>query len=249
MYLWVVNLAEIFQIVIIVLGTLVGFTIAGVVGFGGGIIVLPILVSIVGLQEAVPILTISQLSSNFSRVWIHRQNLNWKVFKYFAVGSVPFAILGSFLLVTLDTPILVRALGAFMLGCVLFMKLPVGKKFNMKLPGFIPVGAMTGFTSASMGVPGPFPVIFYIAYGMGASALVGTSSLGQGLIHIPKLIVYGTSDLLTVKVLVLGLGLAPIGFIAAFLGKLILQRLSPRAFRIIIDVLLVFWGLVFLIKG
>ena len=71
----------------------------------------------------------------------------------------------------------------------------------------------------------------------------------QGLIDIPKLIVYGMSDLLTVKVLVLGLGLAPIGFIAAFLGKLILQRLSPRAFRIIIDVLLVFWGLVFLIKG
>lgn len=129
------------------------------------------------------------------------------------------------------------------------MKLPVGKNFNMKLAGFIPVGAMTGFTSASMGVPGPFPVIFYIAYGMGASALVGTSSLGQGLIHFPKLIVYGMSDLLTVKVIVLGLGLAPIGFIAAFLGKLILQRLSPRAFRIIIDVLLVFWGLVFLIKG
>ena len=88
-----VTLAEIVQIIIIVLGTLVGFTIAGVVGFGGGIVVLPILVSIVGMQEAVPILTISQLSSNFSRVWIHRQNLNWKVFKYFAVGSVPFAIL------------------------------------------------------------------------------------------------------------------------------------------------------------
>ena len=58
-------MAEIFQIIIIVLGTLVGFTIAGVVGFGGGIVVLPILVSIVGMQEAVPILTISQLSSNF----------------------------------------------------------------------------------------------------------------------------------------------------------------------------------------
>ena len=48
-----VTLAEIVQIIIIVLGTLVGFTIAGVVGFGGGIVVLPILVSIVGMQEAV----------------------------------------------------------------------------------------------------------------------------------------------------------------------------------------------------
>ncbi|MQG81268.1 MAG: sulfite exporter TauE/SafE family protein, partial [SAR202 cluster bacterium] len=37
-------MAEIVQIIIIVLGTLVGFTIAGVVGFGGGIVVLPILV-------------------------------------------------------------------------------------------------------------------------------------------------------------------------------------------------------------
>ena len=39
---------------------LVGFTIAGVAGFGGGIIMLPILVWVLGVREAVPALTIAQ---------------------------------------------------------------------------------------------------------------------------------------------------------------------------------------------
>jgi len=242
-------LEEILQIFIIVLGTLVGFTISGVVGFGGGLVVLPILVSIVGLQEAVPILTISQLFSNFSRVWIHRKQLEWSVLKYFVLGSVPLAIVGSFLLVNLETSVLVRFLGVFMLACVLFTKLPFGKKFAMKLWGFTPVGAVTGFTSASMGVPGPFPVIFYLAYGMGASAFIGTSALGQGLIHIPKLIIYGFSGLITAKVLILGLGLAPVAFISAFLGKLILDKISPKVFRMLIDVVLLCWGVFFIVKG
>ena len=242
-------LEEILQIFIILIATLVGFTIAGVVGFGGGIIVLPILVSIVGLQEAVPILTISQLFSNFSRVWIHRKQLQWSVSRYFALGSLPLAVVGSFFLVSLETSVLVRALGVFMLACVVFTKLPFGKSFKMKLWGFIPVGGVTGFTSASMGVPGPFPVIFYLAYGMSASAFIGTSAIGQGLIHLPKLLIYGISGLITAKVLILGLGLAPIGFMSAFLGKLILDKIPPKVFRALIDVLLVFWGVLFIVRG
>ena len=47
---------------------LVGFTIAGVAGFGGGVIMLPILVWVLGVREAVPALTIAQLIGSVGRV-------------------------------------------------------------------------------------------------------------------------------------------------------------------------------------
>ena len=48
--------------------TTVGFTIAGVAGFGGGIVALPVLVWVFGVREAIPILSISQALSTVSRV-------------------------------------------------------------------------------------------------------------------------------------------------------------------------------------
>jgi len=45
---------------------LVGFTIAGVAGFGGGVIMLPILVWVLGVREAVPALTLP----NSSAAWV-----------------------------------------------------------------------------------------------------------------------------------------------------------------------------------
>ena len=55
-----------------VAATTVGFTIAGVAGFGGGVVALPVLVWVFGVREAIPILSISQVLSTVSRVGLHR---------------------------------------------------------------------------------------------------------------------------------------------------------------------------------
>ena len=63
---------EVIKILAVVFATAIGFTIAGVAGFGGGVVALPVLVWVFGVREAIPILTFSQLFSTLSRVWLHR---------------------------------------------------------------------------------------------------------------------------------------------------------------------------------
>ena len=191
---------EFIKIAAVVVATTVGFTIAGVAGFGGGVVALPVLVWVFGVREAIPILSISQLLSTTSRVWLHRDGIDWPVVRSFALGAVPMSVVGSFIFVAIDTTVLVRILGATMLGFVVYTRLPAGRNFNMRLWGFAPLGAATGFGSAFLGVPGPFAVVFYMAYGLAASAFIGTSSLGMALIQAPKLIIFGASGLLTPKV-------------------------------------------------
>ena len=240
---------ELIQIAAVVIAVTAGFTIAGVAGFGGGVVALPVLVWVFGVREAIPILTISQLFSTTSRVWLHREHLNWQVVRYFAIGSVPLSILGSMVFVSINTTVLVRILGVMLLMFLVYTKLPIGRNFTMKLWGFVPVGAGTGFGSAFLGIPGPFAAVFYLAYGLAASAYIGTSSLGMGMIQIPKLIVFGINDLLTLRVLLLGLGLGVIAAIAAYLGKLILGRVPERVFPIIITTMLFVSGVIFLIRA
>ena len=240
---------ELIKIAAVVVATAVGFTIAGVAGFGGGVVALPVLVWVFGVREAIPILSISQLFSTTSRVWLHRDAINWPVVRYFALGAAPLSVIGSFIFISIDTTILVRILGVMMLLFVVYTRMPIGRDFNMKLWGFVPLGAATGFGSAFLGIPGPFAAVFYLAYGLAASAYIGTSSLGMGLIQVPKLIIFGTGDLLTLRVLLLGIGLGAIAAFSAYLGRIILRRAPEKVFPRVITAMLLVSGIVFLIRG
>ena len=240
---------ELIKIVAVVAATAVGFTIAGVAGFGGGVVALPVLVWVFGVREAIPILSISQLLSTGSRVWLHRDGSNWRVVRYFALGSLPLSVLGSFIFISIDTTVLVRILGVMMLLFVVYTRLPIGRDFNMKLWAFAPMGAATGFGSAFLGIPGPFAAVFYLAYGLAASPYIGTSSLGMGIIQVPKLIIFGTSGLLTLRVLLLGFGLGAIAASTAYLGRAILRKVPEKVFPWIITTMLVVSGIVFLVRG
>ena len=232
-----------------VLATTVGFTIAGVAGFGGGVVALPVLVWVFGVREAVPILTLSQILSTTSRVWLHRDGIDWKVVRNFSLGGLPLSLIGAFFFVSIDTSVLVRILGVMMLFFVVYTQMPIGRNFNMKLWGFVPLGAGTGFGSAFLGVPGPFAAVFYLAYGLAASSYIGTSALGMGIIQIPKLIIFGTSDLLTLRVLALGIGLGAIAAGSALLGRIILRRVPEKVFPRIITTMLLISGVVLLVRG
>src|SRR6185503_16549483 len=64
---------------------------SAVAGFGGGVLLLPVFTALFGLRAAVPMLTLTQLSSNASRVWLNRRDLRWRPVGWFALGAVPFA--------------------------------------------------------------------------------------------------------------------------------------------------------------
>ncbi|MDE0822734.1 MAG: sulfite exporter TauE/SafE family protein [Dehalococcoidia bacterium] len=240
---------EVIKIAVVVLATAVGFTIAGVAGFGGGVVALPVLVWAFGVREAIPILTISQLFSTASRVWLHRAEMDWRVVRNFSIGSLPFALLGSLFFVSIDTAVLVRILGVMMLLFVAYTRMPIGRNFKMRLWGFIPLGSGTGFGSAFLGIPGPFASVFYLAYGLSASAYIGTSALGMSLIQFPKLVVFGSNDLITIKVLAMGVGLGLVAGASAFLGKIILGRIPEEVFPRVITAMLLISGVVLLVRG
>ncbi|MGV9299546.1 sulfite exporter TauE/SafE family protein [Amycolatopsis sp. NPDC003676] len=54
---------------------------SAVAGFGGGVLLLPVFTALFGLRVAVPTLTLTQLSSNGSRVWLNRRELRWEPYR------------------------------------------------------------------------------------------------------------------------------------------------------------------------
>ena len=237
-------------VIIALSGTeLVASVVAAVAGFGGAVIMLPIQVWAFGVRDAIPLLTISQLMGNLSRVWFNRQELSFPVVGWFALGAVPTAAIGGVIFATAPTAALVRVLGVFLLLMVVYRHTPVGRRAHIGLRGFFPLGATSGVTSAVVGSVGPLMAPFFLAYGLIKGAYIGTEALATVTMHVTKLGVYGGYALLDTRVLLVGVAVGAVMFPGSYIGKRILNRMPEQVFPYIIEGVLVTSGLLFLLRG
>jgi uncharacterized membrane protein YfcA len=151
-------------------GAFLASMLAAVAGFGGSAVLLPALVLVFGVRDAIPILTVAQLIGNLSRVWFNRRDLDLPVVGWFALGGVP-------------------------------------------------------------------------------AALIGTEALATVVMHVTKLVVYGSTAILTSHSITVGLALGSIMILGSFVGKKILDRLPERISIFLIEATLLIAGLGFLIRG
>jgi uncharacterized protein len=219
---------------------------AAVTGFGGAAVLLPMLVFVFGVREAVPILTVAQLIGNGSRVWFNRRELDWRVVGWFALGGVPMALVGGVLFAHAPLKALTRVLGAFLILVVVVRHMPKMKAFKTPLRGFAIIGAVSSFLSALLGSVGPLMAPFFLAYGLVKGAYIGTEALSTVVMHVAKLIAYRESAVLPVHAVVSGLALGPLMVAGSFAGKRVVDRIPERVFVLIIDATLLAAGTMFL---
>ena len=230
-------------------GAFVASALAAVTGFGGAAVLLPILVLIFGVRDAIPILTVAQLIGNGSRVWFNRSELVVPVVGWFALGGVPAALVGGVLFASAPLSFLKRLLGVFLLGTVAYRHL--GKQRSLRLPlrGFAVIGAVFSFLSALLGSVGPIMAPFFLVYGLVKGAYIGTEAFATVVMHVTKLVAYGGTAILTLQNVAAGLALGPIMVLGSFIGKKILDRVPERLFVLLIEGTLLVAGLGFLIFG
>jgi uncharacterized membrane protein YfcA len=108
---------------------------------------LPAFTVLFGLRVAVPMLTLTQLSSNGSQVRLDRRDLRRPLIGWFARGAVPCAVAGGLLLAHAPLAPLQRLLGAFLIGVVIWRRFQRRPR-TPAAPTFAAVGAASGLGSA-----------------------------------------------------------------------------------------------------
>ncbi|HEX2910121.1 MAG TPA: sulfite exporter TauE/SafE family protein [Chloroflexia bacterium] len=237
------------QIVLLAVTAFAASTVAGVTGFGGAAILLPVLVAIFGVRDAIPILTVAQLIGNGSRVWFNRQQVVLPVVGWFSLGAVPLALLGGFLFAKAPLPLLTHLVGVFLLLTVVWRHLRRKPSYRPTLHSFVIIGAGFSFLSALVGSVGPILAPFFLAYGLMRGAYIGTEALATVVMHVTKLVAYGGSAALTTKAAAVGLALGPLMMAGSYTGKRILERLPERFFIVLIEAVLIIAGLTLLVTG
>jgi uncharacterized membrane protein YfcA len=236
------------EVGVLLLATFSAGFVSAVSGFGGALLLLPIFVLAFGARDAVAVLTIVQLASNLSRVGLNRSEVDRQVVKWFAMGAVPTAVLGSLLLVAAPAPLLTKTMGAFLLIAVVWLRWgpTVRTVSDQALAG---VGAASGLGSALVGTVGPLVAPFMLARGLTKGAYIGTEAAAAVVMHVTKLLVFGLTAVLTLPGVGYGLALAPASAGGTYVGKRVVDRLPAGVFAGIVQTGLVVAGALLLMKG
>jgi hypothetical protein len=233
------------------LGLVAAFSafVGSVAGSGGSLVLLPVLVLHVGIQAAVPIITIANLSANLSRAVINRREIVLPVVGWFVLGTIPMSVLGAWVFTITAPEVLTRLLGAVLLVVVAWRRLRPRPPLRRSAAWFLPIGTAFGFLEGILGSVGPLMAPFFLSYGLLRNAYIGTDALATVAMQGTKLAVFGASQLLGPGILAAGFTLVPFMILGTVVGKRALQRLPERAFMLLIEAVLVLAGVTFLVRG
>lgn len=221
---------------------LLGGTLGGIVGTGSSIVLMPMLVLAWGPVEAVPVMAIAAFMGNFGRVLAWHREVDGRAAAAFCLAALPSAALGVRTLLAIPPGLAEAALGLFFLGMVPVRHGLVRRGLRLSLAQLALLAAPLGFLTGIVVSTGPLQVPLFTAYGLDRGGLLGTEALASLAVYAAKIATFALSGALPAKVVVEGLVAGSSLMAGAFAGRHVVLRLSPAAFRWLIDGLLVVSG-------
>jgi uncharacterized protein len=225
---------------------LVSGTLAGIVGFGASIMLMPILMLAFGPLEAVPIMAIAALMANFSRVLVWWHEVDWRANAYYCATAIPAAALGARTLLILDPRLIEGILGAMFLAMIPARRWLLARGLRIHAWHLALVGAAIGFLSGMVASTGPINTPFFLAYGLVKGAYISTEAVGSMAIGVTKAIVFQRYNALPLDTVARGLIVGTTLMIGSRLAKGFVLRLDAHQFRALMDCLLAGAGVVLL---
>jgi uncharacterized membrane protein YfcA len=216
---------------VLAFSTLVTSFISGILGMAGGMILMGVLLALLPLPAAMLLHGISQLASNGGRAFMLRKEVDWRVFRGYAIGA---AVALSFFAFT--HLVVGKAAAMILMGLTPFVVLALPQKLhlNVERRGHSTLCGVICLTlNLTAGIAGPLLDVFFVRSKMSRHAVVATKALTQTLSHLIKILYFGGMMAIqgTEVTPWLAATMVALAFVGTSLSKQVLERMSDASFR------------------
>jgi uncharacterized membrane protein YfcA len=215
--------------------------ISAIVGFGGAILLLPLLTYSMGIKAAVPLLTIAQIFGNASRVWFGRKELAWRPIIKFLISAIPFVVIGSILFSFVDGNI-IRIIAGILLMIIVIVKRIIKENLKINNAGMYFGGALTGIISGVAGSAGPLSALLFNALNLSKIAYIASEAFVALMMHIVKMILYKKYLEIGMDIIIYGIIIGLAMVLGSYMGKKLVEKIPGKYFQIIIEICLMLSG-------
>lgn len=237
---------SIISYVLLFIGCFLASALSGSAGFGGALLLLPILSKTVGIRMAVPILTIAQLIGNLSRAFLGFKEIKWKPVLIFIMGAIPMSIIGALSFVKVPKEIITRGIG---FAIILFVILKYFKilKFKVSNKTMFIGGCIVGLLSGLIGSAGPIGAALFLSLNFPPVSYISSEAVTAIAMHISKIIVYQKYLGIGLYALSIGLFMGLAMVLGTWVGKKIIGKIPQEKYITFVGVLMVIIGFQMLI--
>jgi uncharacterized membrane protein YfcA len=161
--------------------------VGGLAGYGTNLLMPIALVPVVGAAAAIPILAVSGLFNNASRLVFFRDRVEWRPVLPLTLAAIPACFVGASLFTLLSGPQVALLLGLTLVATVPLRRWLKGRRLQIGPVGVVALGATYGLVTG--GTPGGGVVLTaaLAALGLAPKAVIATDaaiSLAVGLVKV-----------------------------------------------------------------
>lgn len=201
-----------------------------VVGFGGGVVMIVIMLMFMPPAVAIPVHGLVQVVSNVSRVYLFRKGLSPPHIWRYSLLLVPGAALGMAVFQGLSEHTIKILIGTFALAFVAFRNSPTFGQMRFPMWSFIPLGFVVGVFSVTVGAVGVLFSTFLMRQNLRKEAINGNNAAFSLVGHIVKVVAFGVVGFNFLDHLhLLGVMWASV-VVGNFLGRRLHDRISEETF-------------------
>jgi uncharacterized membrane protein YfcA len=218
--------------------------VGGVSGYGTGALMPLVLVPLVGAEPLVPIISISSMFSNSSRVAAFVRHVDWRRTVIVLAAAVPTCVLGAWGYTRLSS-----AGAALVIGAMLIVSVPLRrhlKKRDFRVGdgglalGSLGYGVVVGGTAGS----GVILLSLLMAAGVEGAGVIATDAAISIVISVVKISVFGFAGVITAQVTAFALLIGIVALPGAFLAKAFVERMPVHVHTAILDAVVLLGGAV-----
>jgi len=225
------------------------YTFRGVTGFGSGLISIPLLALFLPLTFVVPFISILDISASLIHTVHTRKHIAWKVI----LRALPFTVVGVtfgiYIIHSINTLILVKALGAFIILFAIYSLISPTLKKNNSPAWPVFAGFFGSLIGTLFGTGGPFYVFYFHLQQLDKTVFRATCAavfLIDGLIRATG---FTLSGFYTSTVLINIAYALPIMFFAMYVGEQVHTNISQRSFQRAVGIFLIVSGIALIFKN
>ncbi len=237
------------QLVLIAAAAVCTSIVGGIAGYGTGALMPLVLVPIVGPEPIVPIIALSALFTNSSRVAAFREHVDIRKAAIILAFAIPTCILGAWGYTMLTGKGVLLVIGTMMASSVPLRRVLKSRGFILSEGGLAAVatgwGALVGGTTGA----GVILLSMLMAVGLQGAQVIATDAAVSVVMGVVKIAVFGWAGVMTAKVIAVALLIGCAAFPGAFIAKRLVERLPLHVHTAILDGVVVLGGALMIVHA
>ena len=232
------------QLLLVACVALLASVVGGLAGYGTGALMPLVLVPLIGAEPVVPIIAISAVFTNLSRVTAYRRYADRRRALIVILAAALTTALGAY-----GYTRLTNAGAATVIGAMLILSVPLRRLARRR---DIRIGdAGLGFGAAGYGIvvggtsgSGVILLSLLMAAGLEGAAVIATDAVISVATSVIKISVFGLAGVVTAQVLAFALLIGAIALPGAFFAKAFVERMPVHVHTAILDAAVIAGGVV-----